>query len=77
MTDLLLALVGAIKDAIRLTEDALCEIATLAAIADDPAMATALHEICRHQRINILKMQCQIAELHGVMPGEPQAHHEA
>jgi hypothetical protein len=74
MTDLALALVGAIRDAIRLTEDATHEIVTLAALGNDPAMAAALFEICRHQRINIVKMQCQIAELCAVMPGEPHTH---
>ena len=65
MTEARLAWVKAVADIIQTTEEAADELAQFAAQTKDDALTAGLHEMVRHRRIEILKMQCQLAELCG------------
>jgi hypothetical protein len=65
MTNANFAWAKAIAGIIQTTEEAADELVQLAAQAEDAALTAGLHEMVRHRRIQILKMQCQLAELCG------------
>ena len=65
MTDTNLAWAKAIAGFIQTTEEAADELAQLAAQTKDATLTRGLREMVRHRRIEILKLQCQLANLCG------------
>ena len=69
MTEGELTWAKAMADVIQTSEDATDDLARLVARTQDTALTEGLLDIVRHHRIEILRMQCHLAELCNRPPG--------